>query len=60
MVFFNFLPGLASDCIPPDLCLPNSWVLGVSHWPGYNSLLSDDLKYMFKLFVVIYLAFLGV
>jgi hypothetical protein len=21
----NFLPGLASNCDPPDLCLPSSW-----------------------------------
>jgi hypothetical protein len=26
------LPGLASNCDPPDLCLLSSWNTGVSHW----------------------------
>jgi hypothetical protein len=27
----NFLPGLASNCNPPDLHLPSSWIAVVSH-----------------------------
>jgi hypothetical protein len=31
----NVLPRLASNCNPPDLCLPNSWVY--RHWPPHKA-----------------------
>jgi hypothetical protein len=28
----NYLPGLALNCDPPDLSLPSSKIIGMSHW----------------------------
>jgi hypothetical protein len=55
MDFFFFLPGLALNCDPPDLCLPSSWIIGGSHHVWSLAGLKIDLLGIFSIDILLLL-----